>query len=193
MRKRFSNKNFFNHKTIVTYTYSYGKKRGKNLEYISFLCYNLFMHKVFYASGFLYRPKSQQILLQQVAKDPSTATSSPWSIFGGINRKEEKTEIAFQRIIYDLLKVKLATKSIYAIYDYFHSGYKKFHYVFYGEVSETQNIHAPKGIIFSWFTFKQIIKLPFTEATKQDIIVGQRVIQAKLREGEAVQPINPQK
>ncbi|MBI4080382.1 MAG: NUDIX domain-containing protein [Candidatus Levybacteria bacterium] len=141
------------------------------------------MHKAFYASGFLYRPQTQQILLQQLTKD--TPNTSPiWSLIGGESQKEEQAERTFQKIIAKLLKVKLDVKSITAVYDYFHNEHKKIHFVLYGEVGERQPIRIPKGATFSWFTFQQTLKLPFSDQTKQDIIVAQRVINAKIRELE---------
>lgn len=147
--------------------------------------YTIRVHKTVYASGFLYRPKSQQILLQQIIQEKSQ-TSSVWAMVGGENHKEEAADAAFQRIIDTLFKVKLVTKFIYPIYDYFSYDDKKFHYVFYGEVGETKKIAFPKRGTFSWFTFKQIAKLPFTQQTRQDIIVAQRVINAKSRNLESI-------
>lgn len=139
------------------------------------------MHKVFYASGFLYRPQSQQILLQQFTPDSPTS-SSVWSALVGVNKNGEEASIAFQTVVRDMLKIKLVTELIYPVYDYFHTENKKLYYVFYAEVGESQDVHPPKGNVFSWFTFKQTLKLPFTQQAKQDIIVVQRVIQAKFRE-----------
>lgn len=139
------------------------------------------MHKTFYASGFLYRPKSAQILLQQlVSKLPE---SSSWSIVSGKNNKdEERAENTFQRVIYDLLKVKININSIHPVYDYFHNVYNATHYVFYAEIDEEEIFWSPKETAFSWFTFKQIPKLLCNLQTRQDIIVAQRVINLQIRE-----------
>src|SRR5687768_5667531 len=102
------------------------------------------MHKDFYASGFLYLPYSQQILLQEITQEiPST--HSPWYMFGDKGRAKEQPEKAFRRIIFDSLKVKLPIQSIHPVYDYFHKSYNATHFVFYGEVEETQKLSVPKG------------------------------------------------
>ncbi len=143
------------------------------------LCYTLAVQTPFYASGFLYSLKTQQILLLQ----PSNLTSF-WSTLGGESKKGEETQLAFQRIIYKLLNFDLKNKHIFPVYDYFHNIYNKINYVFYAEVEKTNIYHVPKNI-FSWFTFHETLKLPFSTQTKQDLVVGERVINLKYRETEA--------
>lgn len=97
------------------------------------------------------------------------------------NTKEEDAAITFQRGIYNILHLKLPIKCIFPVYDYFHTLYNKTHYVFYAEVPKMQKYTYAEHTL-AWFTFKQIIKLPFTKQTKQDIIVAHRVIDAQERE-----------
>lgn len=130
------------------------------------------MPKAFFASGFLFHPESQQILLHQ--------SNSLWSLFGEINEKEEDALLTFQRIIHKALKIKLAKKCIYPVYNYFHKTHHKMHYVYYAQVEKMKN-YTSQNETLSWFTFKQTLKLPFTEETKQDIVVAQRVIEADER------------
>lgn len=145
------------------------------------------MHKPFYASGFLYHLKTEQILLHQPGQ--KHGASSAWSLFGGTSRRGESTTKAFHRITYELLKVKLDLDDIYPVYDYFHNVFKKIHYVFYAHVPKVQNFRLRQGGTLSWFTFKQTTKLPFTDQTKQDIVVAQRVINAHARSNEAKGPL----
>lgn len=137
------------------------------------------MHKDFYASGFLYHPATAQILLHQ----PNQKTGNQslvWSMLGGAGRKGEDAPTAFQRITHQLLKLKLTTKHILPVYDYFHNTRKKDHYVFYTQVAHIPRLKPPKGYNIAWFTFRQTLKLSFSEETKQDIIVAERVIRASL-------------
>lgn len=133
------------------------------------------MHKVFYASGFLFNLENQQILLHQSKQ--KTDTVSLWSMFGKTNDKKEDPLLTFQRAIYNALKVKLAKEHIHPVYNYFHSVNNRMHYIYYGQVTKMQNYTFP-GETLSWFTFKQTLKLRFTEETRQDIVVAQRVINA---------------
>lgn len=137
------------------------------------------MHKHFYASGFLYHPPTRQILLQQQNFPPNT--SYLWSLFGGTRLDKEEAEATFQRIIRKLLGVKLNLSAIYPVYSYPSKGIYKNHHIVYAEVKEIQNFSPRRRLVFSWFTFKQILKLPLAEQTKHDITIGQRVIDALAR------------
>jgi len=141
------------------------------------------MHKSFYASGFLFEPKTQQILLYQ----PATKNETPalWSTVGGISRGKEDALSAFKRIAQENLKTRLNLKKVYPVYDYFNNKLEKKNYVFYAEVESLKKIQPLHGGNFSWFTFKQISKLPFSKETKNDIIVAERVIKAHAREKAA--------
>ncbi len=138
------------------------------------------MHKTFYASGFFYRPQSQQILLQQL-----NDSVPQWSLFGGESKNSSEASDAFKKLAEMHLGLKLVSKKIHSIYDYFDENLGKEHFILYAEVAEsTKNIKAKKGFTVSWFTFKQLYKLPLTPQAKQDIIVGERVIKALARDLE---------
>lgn len=130
------------------------------------------MNKGFYVSGFLFHPFTEQILLQQAPE------SSRWSLLGGESPDEKAGEKVFKKVISSLLKVKLDLQSIIEVYTYFHKDLKKNHSIFYGRIEETKEFKPSKGTTFTWFSRRQIVKLPLDEQTKQDIIVGQRVIDA---------------
>ena len=108
-----------------------------------------------------------------------------WSTLGGDSIEGEEAQLTFQRIINKILNLNINVKHIYPIYDYFHNARNRANYVFYAEVRKTRNFNASKKGIFSWFTFKETLKLPFTTQIKQDIVVGERVINAKWRDDEA--------
>lgn len=141
------------------------------------------MHPPFYASGFLYSPKTHQILLLQPTQENDT--SSFWSLLGGESKGGEEAQVTFQRVISKLLNVNLKVKHIYPVYDYFHNARNKVNYVFYAEVGKAKAFSASKRGLLSWVSFRETLKLPFTSQTKQDIVVGERVINAKWRDNEA--------
>lgn len=141
------------------------------------------MQTSFYTSGFLYSLKTHQILLLKSQKKDST--DFLWSTLGGESSNGEKAQAAFQRIISKLLNLNLKTKDIYPIYDYFFDEKDKDNYVFYAEVKSPKEFDDFRGNTFSWVGFGEVSKLPFTVRTKQDVIVGERVINAKWREDEA--------
>lgn len=141
------------------------------------------MQTSFYASGFLYSPKTHRILLLKSQKKDST--DCLWSTLGGESSGEEEAQAAFQRIINEQLDLDLKAKNIYPIYDYFHNEKDKPNYVFYAEVKKPQEFNPLKGDTFSWVAFTEISKFLFTDRSKQDVIVGERVINAKWRDDEA--------
>jgi ADP-ribose pyrophosphatase YjhB (NUDIX family) len=138
------------------------------------------VHKDFYASGFLIHLPTQQILLQ---KHDLVDTSSQWSLFGEHSASGEDAIKTFQRAVYEQLHLKLKTPAIYSVYDYMHDGLKKVHFVHYASIdSIDQKMKPRKDHILSWFNFKQMLKIPISEQTKQDIIVAQRVINVVVRQ-----------
>ncbi len=137
------------------------------------------MHHPFYASGFLYSLKTHQILL--LSSGPKDDVSSNWSMLGGEGKDGEEAPDAFARIIYKLFKVKLESKHIHPIYDYFHDTLDRINYVFYAEVKNPQVLSSLEKTSFSWIAFHQTVKLLISAHTKQDLIVGERVINLKQR------------
>jgi ADP-ribose pyrophosphatase YjhB (NUDIX family) len=136
------------------------------------------MHNSFYASGFLYHPRSQQILLQQ----ENTADIEPtWALFGGDSLGNETSEEAFRRIINSALKLDLKLNAVCQIYNYFHEEKHKDSFVHYAKVRKLEKFVSNKNITYGWFTFKEIQKLKIPEKVKQDIVVGQRVIDSAIR------------
>jgi ADP-ribose pyrophosphatase YjhB (NUDIX family) len=139
------------------------------------------MHNVFYASGFLYHPPSQQILLQQFTTD--TNHPAVWTVFSEKGVENETPESAFHRMVTESLGVKVTKKSCYFIYDYVHKDLKVPHFTHYAVVNKlyeeddllTENKTA-------WFPFKQLIKLPMSPQARQECTVGQRVINLATRE-----------
>jgi hypothetical protein len=135
------------------------------------------MHKDYYASGFLYHPSSEQILLQQSSSIAST--SSPWSLFGGLYLEEEKPEAFFKNIIFKLLDIEINV--VHPIYSYFDENKDKDQYIGYSSVNTFKDFSSKDGMTFAWFSFKEVIKLQATTQMKHDIVVGKRVIEAATR------------
>lgn len=78
------------------------------------------------------------------------------------------------------LKLKLSARTIHPVYDYVAKGKK--HYIVYAEVKTQKNFPATKNFCFAWFDPKEVSKLPLSAQTKQDIIVGHRVIDSLVRQ-----------
>lgn len=135
------------------------------------------MHKDFYASGFLYHPSSEQILLQQ--NSALSPTSSPWVLFGGIYLADDSPEVLFKDTIFKLLDIKI--RVVLPVYSYCNEKNDKDQYIGYATVRSRHNFSSRNGLTFSWFSFKDVLKLPMTKQMQHDIVVGQRVIEAASR------------
>ncbi len=123
-----------------------------------------------YSGGFLYHPESQKILLQQDSSDPK----SVWTLLGSANGKD------FAQVVSDFLQLKLSAEAVLPIYDYTAKGEK--HVIVYAEVKNQKDFPKVKNFCFAWFTLKEISKLPLSAQTKQDLIVGRRVIDSQIRQ-----------
>lgn len=118
--------------------------------------------------GFLYHPDTHSILLQQ--HNP-TNTESPWSL------------LAFSKL--EFLKAK-----IHSVYDYFNEPTGENTSVSYVEVQELSDFPQEDNTIFAWFSHKEISKLKnISLQTKQDLTVGQRVIDSEARKVSGQQTI----
>ena len=133
------------------------------------------MHKAVYASGFLYHPASEQILLQQ--NTSVSPASSPWSLFEVVS--EEAPETSFKNIILDLLDIKITV--VHPVYSYFNEDKEKNQFIGYSTIRTRQKFSPKKGLTFAWFSFKDVLKLQTSKQMKHDIVVGQRVIEAATR------------
>ncbi len=133
----------------------------------------------FYSSGFLYHAASQQILLQQNPTDPKPT----WNLLGGTEEKD------FRAAVKKLLKLSITPANIHKIYDYHHPVVKKKHFVAYAETKKLEKFTPTKGLNFNWFSMKEITKLPISSQSKQDIIVGLRVIGSSVRRAAGEQTI----
>lgn len=109
-----------------------------------------------------------------------------WSTLGGESIDGEEAQTAFQRIFQESLDINLKEKDIYPVYDYFQDSRNKVNYVFYAQVKNSKVPDSIKDDCFSWVSFSEISKLPFKGRTKQDVIVLERVINAKWRDDEAI-------
>lgn len=140
------------------------------------------MHNEYYASGFIYHPASQQILLHQHQPSEEPAL---WHLFGDVNQPEENPLRTFHRVLTEKLELPIKESHCHFVYDYIHKEKNIpvfMHYAVLEEIPEDD--FWGDDITVGWFLFKQIAKLPTAKQTKQDIIVGQRVINMALRQLE---------
>lgn len=140
------------------------------------------MHKAFYASGFLYHPPTQQILLQIEKLDEDNTV---WSLIGGHGKSGEDDKKAIKRIFLSLLGLDIKDHNINSVYSYFNEELSSDHFIVYAHIRKPEIFKPKKKKTFSWYTQKQIMKLPLAQQTKHDITISKRVIDLGIREAEA--------
>ncbi|MCL4418004.1 MAG: hypothetical protein M1365_15185 [Actinobacteria bacterium] len=140
------------------------------------------MHKIFYASGFLYHSSTEQILLQQYT---SSSLKSPWFLFSGLYTEKEEPCDIFRNIIYNLLYIKI--KTVHPVYSYLNENINTNQFIVYSKLKTLKNFYTREKLTFAWFTFKEVARLHITEQTKHDICIGQRVIDAAGRKSRGEQ------
>lgn len=144
------------------------------------------MHNKIYASGFLFHAETAQILLQQ--KNSSDANTT-WSLLGESVKPTESPEVAFKRIVNENLKLVLPVKTVHKVYDYTDDASGEERHICYAEVKSAKKFSNLNGTVYEWFTLKEISKLKISSQAKQDIIVGQRVIDSTSRRNSGEQTI----
>lgn len=135
------------------------------------------MHKDFYASGFLYHPRTQQILLQKETRADSSTT---WVLPCIKSLKNETEKQAFKRLVHVLFSLNIDINSIFSVYDYYHEGLKKNNYIFFVKVKKAEK-YNDENDSYCWFFLGEILKHKLSPQTKQDITVMQRVIDSSIR------------
>lgn len=110
-------------------------------------------------------------------------------MLGSQNQGKETSAENFRRLVRELLGLNLPLSTIHSVYNYHHPVLKQEHYVSYAGVRRLVKPPQSKKMVFSWFTLKDIPKLTLSVQTKQDIIVGQRVINSQVRRNAGEQTI----
>ena len=131
------------------------------------------VHKPIYASGFLYHSPTGQILLQQITQD----TDTTFSLFGDTSHDGLDPQTVFLNCLEKSLGVKIASSDIQTVYDYAPDG-EGAKYIFYVEVTDAvpKTYNAKSNA--TWLHLSKLGKLPMTEQTRHDIVIGERVIRS---------------
>ena len=142
------------------------------------------MHNSNYASGFLYHPSTEKILLQLT---PENRDASLWSLFSDRQTVEDQADF-FQKIIFDQLRILLQLTAIVPIYDYMRPARRETHFIYYAEVErDDMKLRPKRGCTVRWFTQKEIMKLSLPPQVRHDIMIGTRVIRSIVDKREATQ------
>ncbi len=133
----------------------------------------MYVHKSFYASGFLFHSGSQKILLLQ----PHNNNDTKLLLFGSKCHIGNDPATEFQHYIGKALGITIAASSVHPVYDYMHDTLGE-HFIFFIEVPDMSQACYPSNTKAEWFSLSKLSKLNMSEQTRHDIIVGERVIRS---------------
>lgn len=134
------------------------------------------INKQSFSIGFLYHADSARFLLQ---KDHESGPSN-WKLMGSKCLTKFSAQ-SFKNLVQKQLNLEIQTLSIHHIYDYYQRDLGRDNFVSYAEVESLKDFPEILNQTFAWFTLKEISKLSLSQQTKQDLIVGQRVIDSDNR------------
>jgi hypothetical protein len=134
------------------------------------------MHKISYASGFLFHPRSQQILLQQISSENEKPL---WSLFSKECPSEQLSEENFKDTFSKIFSLDIKKRNIHMVYSYYseESGNQQ---ILYAEIRKLQESICENSI-YRWFSQRDIARLNIPKQAKHDIIIGFRVIESSTR------------
>lgn len=123
----------------------------------------------FWAGGFLYNPDKHCVLLHQ--RDSNTKFNpNAWAFFGGLNEGAKTPVQCFGREIEEELGLKLETKDVITLYDYFNQEFQTPRYVFYALCHKNKSeFTLNEGADFDWVDLKRLDEYNITEKTERDL------------------------
>ena len=133
----------------------------------------------FYSGGFLYKPKTNSVLLH---KRDARAKVNPdrWAFFGGLNEEGELPEETFVREISEELGIKISKDKIIPLCDYFNEELQTHRNIFFIESDlDKSEMKLGEGEDFDWISLDKVFEYDLTEKTAKDlkVFIGHNFIQ----------------
>ena len=125
--------------------------------------------KAFFASGFLYNPKTKEVLLHK--RDGNTDVNpNKWGFFGGSSEGNETPTRTFIREMHEELGIKLVESEIIPLCDYENVKRNTHRYVFY-VVSDKkkEEMVLGEGADFDWIPLGKVFEYDATRKTFDDL------------------------
>lgn len=125
--------------------------------------------RTFFAGGFLYNPKTKEVLLHK-RDDKTDINPNKWGFFGGSSEGNETPVQTFIREMYEELGVRLLENEIIPLCDYENIKRNTHRYVFY-VVSEKKKIEMVlgEGADFDWVSLDKVFDYDLTDKTVRDL------------------------
>ena len=127
------------------------------------------MKDFFYSGGFLYNPKTQEVLLHhrdQYAK----VNPNVWAFFGGGSEPGETPKECFMREIKEELSIVITEDQVMPLTDYLNVELDTHRNVFYVESDlPKSSMKLGEGKDFDWVPLSNLAKYDLTAMTKADL------------------------
>jgi RimJ/RimL family protein N-acetyltransferase/8-oxo-dGTP pyrophosphatase MutT (NUDIX family) len=123
----------------------------------------------FWAGGFLYNPKSNEVFLHM--RDGNTKFNpNSLAFFGGLNEVGETPEDCFKRELFEEIGLKVKSNEVIKLVDYLNIELKTYRYVFYVKTDiKKENLILGEGAGFDWFHIEEVFHKNITEKTERDL------------------------
>lgn len=122
---------------------------------------------MFYAGGFLYNSKTNEVLLQ--LRDNKTKNNpKSWAFFGGLAEENETPEETFKREVLEELNISI--DKVKYLRDYFNPDFNTHRYVYFVQLEEKPNLQLNEGEKAEWFRIDKAFKIKLSKRTKEDLL-----------------------
>ena len=125
--------------------------------------------KTFFAGGFLYNPKTQEVLLHK-RDDKTDINPNKWAFFGGLSEGDETPVQTFIREMYEELSIKFSKNEVIHLCDYENMERNTHRYSFYAvSDKKKEEMELGEGADFAWIPLDNVFKLDATQKTLDDL------------------------
>lgn len=123
----------------------------------------------FYAGGFLYNPKTREVLLHKC--DGNTLVNPhKWGFFGGTSEGKETPEETWIREMHEELNMVILPQSILPLCQYLHEERGIYRHVFFIESDLSKSaMRLGEGADFDWISLERVFKYDLTDKTARDL------------------------
>ncbi len=123
----------------------------------------------FWAGGFLYNPKTNEVFLHK--RDGNTKFNpDSLAFFGGLNEDNESAEECFKRELFEEIGLDVNLDDLIHLDDYLNIELNTYRIVFYviSDIKK-EKLTLGEGAGFEWFKLKEVFSQKITEKTERDL------------------------
>ena len=123
----------------------------------------------FWAGGFLYNPKTREVLLHKRDAD-AVVNPNKWGLFGGLSEAGETPEECLIREWKEELNITAEAKDLIPLCNYLNAEHNTWRYVFFIESAmKKSEMVLGEGEDFDWTSLDKAFDLDLTKSTRRDL------------------------